>query len=215
MHQATLLCHAFVLIRSAGVCLGKEDSMASQQAVQAESAELSASPRFAFDARRWTRYEAVTLALSLLLLFFLSAPWYDVRFANCPLPGEFAHEHPCRITDISSVGGTAAHAYLWVTVLPVLIIAAILALRAGFARVSFLTWPTDRQLLAGAACANLIVVLTAFLTKSGIASVRPQRIPAFSQLSIIWESGAYIALAIAAAAAAAAVLNTVMARRHG
>jgi len=36
----------------------------------------------------------------------------------------------------------------------------------------------------------------------------------FSQLSTIWEPGAYIALAIAAAAAAAAVLNPDMARRH-
>jgi len=127
----------------------------------------------------------------------------------------FAHEHPCQLTEITRVGGTAAHACLWVTVLPVLIIAAILVLRAGFDRVSFLTWPIDRQLLAGAACANLIVVLTAFLTKSGIVSVRPQRMADFSQLSTIWQSGAYVALALAAAAAAVAVLNAVMARGHG
>jgi len=167
--------------------------MASPQAVPAQSAELAASPRFAFDARRWTRYEAITVALSLLLLFFLSGPWYDVRLARCPLPGLYAHPHPCQIRDLTSVGGTGGHAYLWVTVLPFLIIVAILVLRAGFARVSFLIWPTDRQLVAGAACASLIVVLTAFLTKSGIVSVRPHRIPASSQLSIIWESGAYIA----------------------
>jgi hypothetical protein len=119
--------------------------MASQQAVTAESAELAASPRFTFDARRWTRYEAISLALSLLLLFFLSGPWYDVRFARCPLPGEYAHGRPCQTTDITNVGGTAAHAYLWVTILPVLIIVTVLVLRAGFAQVSFLTWPTDRQ----------------------------------------------------------------------
>jgi len=194
--------------------------MASQQAAPAESRDLAASPRFALDARRWTRYEAITLALSLLLLFFLSGPWYDVRFAECPPPGLYAHPqlHPCRITDITSVGGTAAHAYVWVTVLPSLIIVAVLVLRAGFGRVSFLAWPTDRQLLAGAACASLVVVLTAFLTRSGIVSVRPHRFPpwyAISQLSIIWESGADIALALAAAAAAAAVLNAVMTRHHG
>jgi hypothetical protein len=188
--------------------------MASQEAVPAESAELAASPRFTFDARRWTRYEVITLAMSLLLLFFLSGPWYDVRLADCPPPGRYAHGRPCHITDITNIGGTAAHAYLWVTILPVLIIAAILLMRAGFDRVSFLTWPTDRQLLAGAACANLIVVLTAFLTKSGIVSVRPQRMADFTQLSTIWESGAYIALVFAAAAAAAAVLNAAMARHH-
>jgi len=95
---------------------------------------------------------------------------------------------------------------------------AVLVLRAGFGRVSFLAWPTDRQLLAGAACASLVVVLTAFLTRSGIVSVRPHRFPpwySISQLSIIWESGADIALALAAAAAAAAVLNAVMTRHHG
>jgi hypothetical protein len=37
----------------------------------------------------------------------------------------------------------------------------------------------------------------------------------FSQLSTIWESGAYIALALAVAAAATAVLNAVKARHHG
>jgi len=140
--------------------------------------------------------------------------YVDVRFALCPPPGRYAHGLPCRITDITSVGGTGGHAYLWVSVLPFLIIVAILVLRAGFARVSFLIWPTDRQLVAGAACANLIVVLTAFLTKSGLVSVRSHRIPASSQLSIIWESGAYIALGIAAAAAATAVLNALMASHH-
>jgi hypothetical protein len=113
------------------------------------------------------------------------------------------------------VGGADAHAYLWVTMLPFLVILAILILRAGFARVPFLIWPTDRPLLAGAACANLVIVLTAFLMKSGIASVHPNRIPAFSELSITWESGAYTALAIAAAAAVTAVLNLAGARRRG
>jgi hypothetical protein len=190
--------------------------MTGQQAVPAESAELAASSRFAFDARRWTRYEAITLALSLLLLFFLSGPWYDVRLADCPPKGLFAHRHPCRITDITSFGGTAAHAYLWITILPVLIIMAVLVLRAGFGRVAFLIWPTDRQLLAGAACVNLVVVLSAFLTKSGIVSAHPHRVTyTFSlHLSIIWKWGAYIALAIAAAAAAAAVLSAVLERHH-
>src|SRR5262245_54100029 len=105
--------------RSAGISRGNGDPMARQQAVPAESAEIARSPRFTFDARRWTRYEVIALALSLLLLFFLSGPWYDVRFADCPPPGFYARGRPCQITDITTVGGTAAHAYLWVTVLPV------------------------------------------------------------------------------------------------
>ena len=91
--------------------------------------------------------------------------------------------------------------------LPLLIILAILVLRAGFGQAAFLIWPTDRQPLTGAACANLLIVLAAFLTKSGFVTVSPRRIPAFSGLSITWESGAYIALSIAAAAAVAAILN--------
>lgn len=186
--------------------------MTGQQPADAHFADPGAHARFAFDARRWTRYEVITVALSLLLLFFLSRPWYNVRFANCPPPGFGA---PCQITVIGSVGGADAHAYLWVTMLSFLVILAILILRAGFARVPFLIWPTDRPLLAGAACANLVIVLTAFLMKSGIASVHPNRIPAFSELSITWESGAYTALAIAAAAAVTAVLNLAGARRRG
>jgi hypothetical protein len=86
---------------------------------------------------------------------------------------------------------------------------AVLVLHAGFGRVSFLIWPDERQLLAGAACANLVIVSVAFLTKSGVVSARfePHPPSPFAGLSITWESAAYAGLAIAAAAALAAVLN--------
>jgi hypothetical protein len=71
----------------------------------------------------------------------------------------------------------------------------------------------SRPLLA--ACANLVIVSVAFLTKSGVVSARfePDLPSPFAGLSITWESAAYAALAIAAAAALAAVLNLLRVHR--
>ncbi len=186
--------------------------MTSQQAVPMGTG-AGMSPRFAFDARRWTRYEVIAAGLSVVLLFFLPRPWYDLRLAtNCnPLRGT------CRYQNWGSTAGTDAHGFLWLAVLPFLMILAILILRAGFGRVSFLIWPTDRQLLAGAACTNLIIVLAAFLMKSGhLSAQNPRQLDSLPvpSLSITWESAAYIALAIAGAAAAAAVLNLASTHHH-
>jgi hypothetical protein len=102
-------------------------------------------------------------------------------------------------------------------VLPFLIVVAVLILRAGLGRVPFPVWLTDRQLLAGAACANLIVVVAAFLMQSrrvsghGSGHIQLSIPPSYS---IRWESAAYAALAIAAAAALAAILNLAGPRRR-
>jgi hypothetical protein len=161
---------------------------------------VTGSVRFTFDARRWSRYEVITTSLSLVLLALLPRPWYDVRLVTAG-----------HLTEIGSVHGTAAHGYLWLTVLPFLIILAILVLRAGLSRISLLAWRTDQQLLAAAACTNLIIVLTAFLMKArspvsvhGPADFISSSPPA---ISITWESGAWLALALAAAATATAILN--------
>src|SRR5215472_15401659 len=119
------------------------DSMASQRSVPSESNGASMSPSFAFDARRWTRYEVIIAGLSLALLAFLPRPWYHVRLYNCP-PSRAGR---CQSSVIGSVGGTDGHSYLWITVLPLVVILAVLVLRAGFERVSFLVWPDERQLL--------------------------------------------------------------------
>ena len=201
-----LTCHAFDCRPALSTFVGKRDSMASQQSVSSGSNGVSISPRFAFDARRWTRFEVITAGLSLALPAFLPRPWYHVHLYNCPPPPTRTN---CQSIVIGSVGGTAGHSYLWLTVLPLVVILAVLFLRAGFGRVSFLIWPDARQLLAGAACANLVIVSVAFLTKSGVVSARfePHPPSPFAGLSITWESAAYVALAIAVAAAMAAVLN--------
>jgi hypothetical protein len=94
---------------------------------------------------------------------------------------------------IGSVNGTDGHSYLWITMLPLVIVLAVLVLRACLGRASFLVWPDERQLLAGAACANLVIVSVAFLTKSGVVSARfePDLPSPFAGLSITWESAAY------------------------
>jgi hypothetical protein len=166
---------------------------------------------FAFDARRLTRYEVLTASLSLVLLALPPRPWYDVRLVTaCSMarpPGR-----RCHLTNIGSVQETAAHGFLWLTVPPFLIIVAILVLRAGLSQVSFLLWPTDRQLLAAAACTNLSIVLTAFLMKarSPVSVQGPAHFflnGSHPTISITWESGAWLALALVAAAAATAILN--------
>lgn len=171
---------------------------------------MTGSVPFAFDARRWTRYEVITAALSLGLLAVLPRPWYGVRLVmGCNMarpPGS-----RCHLTNVGSVRGTAGHGYLWLTVLALLIIVTILVLR-GLSRMPFLVWPTDRQLLAAAACANLVIVFTAFGMKArSPVSVRgPEHFIAASSppaISVTWESGAWLALLLAAAAAAAAILN--------
>lgn len=179
-----------------------------QQSATTGSTGSNARARFVFDARRWTRYEVITAGLSIAMLAFLARPWYDVRFVGCP------PEHPgaCLASVTGSVRGTEAQGFLWLTLLPCLIILAILVLRAGFGRVPFLLWPNDRQLLAGAASTNLIIVLVAFMEKAGyISPPNPHHYPIEALpppvLSVTWESGAYIALATAAASAVAAVLN--------
>ncbi len=101
--------------------------MASQHAASAGSAELNPTAHFAFDARRWTRYEVITAGLSLLLLAFLPRPRYDIRFVSCPP----LHSGACLASVTGSVRGTQVHGYLWVSVLPCLIILAVLVLRAG------------------------------------------------------------------------------------
>ncbi len=184
--------------------------MTSQPAVPAEPAGMDTSPRFAFDARRWTRYEVITAGLSLVLLPFLSRPWYDVRFVNCP-----PDSGRCQRSVIGSVDGSVAHGYLWLAVLPVLIIVVILILRAGFGRVPSLIWPADRQVLAGAAGVQLIIVLAAFLTKSGVSSVRVNPPSPFAGLSVTWEAAAWIALALAVTATGAAAFNLTSPRQQG
>jgi len=171
------------------------------------------SPRFDFDVRRWTPYEVITAGLSLVLLFFLPRPWYHVRIVtSCNPP-----RSECTYSNLGRSAGTDAHGFLWVAVLPLLIILAILVLRAGLGRVPFPVRPDDRQLLAGAACTNLIIVLAAFLMKSRQVSVHGPRHIALSvpaSFSITWASAAYTALATAAAAALAAILNLTGPRRR-
>ena len=151
-------------------------------------------------------------ALSLLLLALVSAPWFGIRFAGCPPQGWSA----CQVSVTGTVHGTV-HGYMWATIVPTLVILAMLVLRAGYDPVPFFRWPSDRQLLAGAACANLLIVVAAFLAKPGyIPLPNPRHLPVEPVpppiLAVSWEWGAYLTLALAAASAAAAILGIPAAR---
>jgi hypothetical protein len=195
-----------VLVRSG------RGTVTGQTAASVSTSEREAGPSFAFDARRWTRLEVTTTGLSLVLVAFLTRPWYDIRVVTCvPLPGA-----PCQVDAVlGSASGTGLHDFLWLTALSLLLIVALLVVRAGLGRVPFLVWPDDRQLVAGAAVANFVIVLTAFLMKSVAVTVRGRfsSLPPGSGVSVTWESAAFVALIIAAAAAGAAVFNLPRAHR--
>jgi hypothetical protein len=184
---------------------GEKKGSDDQPTRRPDGSDLDVSPRFAFDARRWTGHEVITVGLSLALLFMLPRPWYDVRIAtSCN-----SQRSVCTYRNLGSAAGTDAHGFLWLAVLPVLVIVAVLVLRA-LRRTPFPPWLNDRQLLAGAACANVIIVVAAFLIKSsrvsghGSGDIMLSIPPSYS---IRWESAAYTALAIAAVAALSAILN--------
>ena len=184
----------------------------SQHTAPGPPASPGTSAGFVFDARRWSGYEVAAGGLSLLLLALVSAPWFGIRFTGCPPQDGFT----CQVSVTGTVHGTV-HGYMWATIVPTLVILAMLVLRAGYDTVPFLRWPSDRQLLAGAACANLLIVVAAFLAKPGyIPLPDPRHLPVEPVpppiLAVSWEWGAYLTLALAAAAATAAILSIPAAR---
>lgn len=158
---------------------------------------------FAFDARRWNRYEAVAGGGSLVLLLFLFWPWYRLYVGGC-LP------RSCGPTFMPDMGGLGSHGYLWSVVALTAVVLVMLVLRAGLERAPFLQRPAGRQLLAAAACANLVIVVAAFVTPPVVGyyslSARPLTI------YMTWDFGGWIALAAAAVAAAAASWNAIRRR---
>jgi hypothetical protein len=150
-----------------------EGLLMSQHVAPGPPAAPGAGAGFVLDARRWSGYEVAAGGLSLLLLALVSAPWFGIRFAGCPPRDGFA----CQVSVTGTVHGTV-HGYMWATIVPALVILAMLVLRAGYDTVPFFRWPSDRQLLAGAACANLLIVVAAFLAKPGyIPLPNPRHLP--------------------------------------
>ena len=140
------------------------------------------APGFSFDARRWTPRERVVGGASVILLISLFLPWFWIRLGG---------------TTIGEVSGLQDSPLLIVLVV-VIIIFVLLVLRAGLGRIPFAPSPGDRQLLAGAAWLNFLLVLVTFLVKPAYAGQAPT--------ALGWQAGAIIGLAAAAIAAAGAGL---------
>ena len=170
----------------------------------AGSSDPSSGARFAFDARRWTRYEVITASLSLALLASLTRPWFEVRAFNCP-----PELNRSSLSSWAVWPGRTGRLPLDRGAAAARCIMTLLVLRAGLGKISFLVSPDDpaparrsclrepRHRVGGApdkvgGC------------QCGRAAGTPSP---YAGLSITWESAAYIALTLCAAAAVAAVLN--------
>lgn len=147
------------------------------------------STGFSFDARRWTAREKIVGGASVILLVSLFLPWFWIRFGGTP---------------VGQVSGLQ-DSTLWIVFVVILVIFVLLLLRAGLGRVPFAPPPGDRQLLAGAAWLNFLLVLVTFLVKPAYGGQPPA--------ALGWQAGAVIGLAAAVIAAAGSGLPRLPSRR--
>jgi hypothetical protein len=151
------------------------------------SAGHAASSGYNFDARRWALSEKIAGVASLVVLISLFLPWFSGSVSSDNTLGLAAQS--------GSESGTAAHGWLWLVFVIVLLILAYLVLAAGFQEMSFKSPLRRDQLLLVATGVDLLLVFIGFLLKpstDGLAGV-----------SIGWSIGAFLALIAAIAAVAA------------
>jgi hypothetical protein len=142
---------------------------------------------FNFDAGRWTRADQITGGASLLLLISLFLPWYTISVSAQGLNIVGLAQH-------ISFSGTRGHGYLWIVFFISLIILAFLVMQAGYQRLPFtLPVPPERVLL-GLTGLNLLLVLLAFLVKTGTESAGG------ISVSVGWGFGAFLGVICAIAA---------------
>jgi hypothetical protein len=147
-------------------------------------AQGSGSPKFAFDAKRWTPGNITTGVASLVVLIALFLPWFNASVTGFGSGSE---------------SGMDAHGWLWLVFVIVLAILAYLVVEAGFSNLPF-TMPFQREVILLAATGlDLLLVLIGFLLK-----------PSFPGVSIGWDVGSILALI----AAIVAVIPLVPAARN-
>jgi len=147
----------------------------------------AASSGYNFDAGRWTRSEKIAGVASLVVLISLFLPWFSGSVSSDNTLGLAAQS--------ASESGTAAHGWLWLVFVIVLLILAYLVLAAGFQVLPFKSPLRRDQLLLVATGVDLLLVFIGFLLKPstyGLAGV-----------SIGWSIGAFLALIAAIVAVAA------------
>lgn len=132
---------------------------------------------FSFDARRWTPRERIVGGGTVILLISLFLPWFWIGYNG---------------TRVGQVSGLQDSTLLIVLVV-VIIIFVLLLVKAGLGRIPFAPPPGDRQLLAGAAWLNFLLVLVTFLVKPAYGGQPPT--------ALGWQAGAVIGLAAATVAA--------------
>ena len=146
------------------------------------------APGFSFDARRWTPRERIVGGASVILLISLFLPWFWIGYNG---------------TRVGQVSGLQDSTLLIVLIV-IIISFVLLLLKAGLGRIPFAPPPGDRQLLAGAAWLNFLLVLVTFLVKPAYGGQPPT--------ALGWQAGAVIGLVAAAVAAVGSGLPRLPAR---
>jgi hypothetical protein len=145
------------------------------------------SSGFNFDAARWTRSDKIAGVASLVVLIALFLPWFSGSISSNNTLGLEASS--------GSESGTAAHGWLWLVFVIVLLIVAYLVCAAGFQVLPVKLPLRHDQLLLAATGVNLLLVFVGFLFKPSTYGI--------AGLSIGWSIGAFLALIAAIVAVAA------------
>jgi hypothetical protein len=145
------------------------------------------SSGFNFDAARWTRSDKIAGVASLVVLIALFLPWFS---------GSISSDNTLGLSASSgSESGTAAHGWLWLVFVIVLLILGYLVCAAGFQVLPVKLPLRHDQVLLVAAGVNLLLVFVGFLFKPSTYGI--------AGLSIGWSIGAFLALIAAIVAVAA------------
>ncbi len=146
----------------------------------------SGASAFKFDSKRWKRSDWITGIASLVVLISLFLPWFNGSVS--------ANNDLGLAAQTASESGTAAHGWLWLVFIVVLLIVAYLVLTAGFGTLPVKIPLSYDQVLLIATGLNLLLVFIGFVLKPSTDGL--------SGVSINWGIGAYLDLVAAIVAVA-------------
>jgi hypothetical protein len=143
----------------------------------------SSLPAYQFDLNRLTLADKIAGIASFVLLISLFLSWFGITVIGISV----------------TASGTAAHGFLWLVFIIVLLIEAYLVCIAGWGNLPFAPQIPHLTAMIVATVVNLVLVFIAFIDKPGGSGVG-------------WEFGAFLALIAAIVAAAPYAIPQVRAR---
>jgi hypothetical protein len=167
------------------------------------SAHGPAPAPFAPPGNRWTASDLTIGSALVVLLVALFLPWFSVTVR---LGRAFG------LTASGTGNGPAAHGYLWVVFVLVLVALVVLISRDAISRIPG-NLPSPGQMLIGAAGLSLLLcVLGVAVKPTGVStsgsSSAVQQIVGHIEINVGWSYGGFIAVVAAAVALAAAFASS-------